>query len=160
MRSPSRFGKPALGIPLTRIRRHSASSRRIFSSACGPSVQFAPMTCTFFARRAAAAGRRSPYVVPSSEIGKLGNDGQAGKRANRVDGQKNFFDVRKSFENKEIDAALFQRKRLLVENVKNFVWLGMARLHAETERADRTGDEDFAGSRFAGFARDFYAAAN
>ena len=44
MRSPSRLGKPAFGIPLTRTSSTAASSPRTGSSACGPSVQFAPMT--------------------------------------------------------------------------------------------------------------------
>ncbi len=35
----------------------------------------------------------------------------------------------------------------------------MARLHADTQRADRSGDQHFAGSGFARFARDFHAAA-
>src|SRR2546429_572749 len=69
MRSPSRLGKPALGMPLVRLSSTAASSCKIGSSACGPSVQFAPITCTFllFSCAAASEGRMSPWVVPSSE---------------------------------------------------------------------------------------------
>src|SRR6266705_3552837 len=77
-------------------------------------------------------------------VGELRHNGQAGKRANRIDSKKQFFDVRKGFEDVEINAALFKREGLLVENVLNLTGLRMARLHAEAERADGAGDEDFA----------------
>src|SRR5579863_1996258 len=82
MRSPSRLGNPALGMPLMQQLGVFESSCRIGSSDCGPSVQFAPITWTFlsFKREAARKGRTSPNVVPSSEyvscatIGRLENE--------------------------------------------------------------------------------------
>src|SRR5205085_1590094 len=63
------FGKPALGMALMRMSSTAASSCKIGSKACGPSVQFAPITWTFlfFSCLAASVGRMSPCVVPSSE---------------------------------------------------------------------------------------------
>jgi hypothetical protein len=46
-----------------------------------------------------------------------------------------------------------------VKNVLDFFGSGVARLHAEAERADGAGDEHFVRGGFAGFARDFHAAA-
>src|SRR6266571_5311566 len=92
-------------------------------------------------------------------VGELRHNGQAGKRANRINGDEQFFDVRKGFKDVEINAALFEREGLLVENVLNLTGLRMARLHAEAERADGAGDEDFARPRFTRFAGDLDAAA-
>src|SRR5205807_5508429 len=50
-------------------------------------------------------------------IRKLRDDGQAGERANRVNREEQFFDIRKSFENIKIYAALFESQRLLVKNI-------------------------------------------
>ena len=66
--------------------------------------------------------------------------------------------VSERFENEEIDAALFESKRLLVKNCQNFVGLGMACLHADAERTDRTSDQHFARCGLARFACDFHAA--
>ncbi len=71
---------------------------------------------------------------------------------------KNLFDIGKSFENEKIHAALFERLRLFEKIRNDFLWLRMASLHAETERSDGAGDQDLAGSGFAGFASDFNAA--
>src|SRR6266481_751131 len=92
-------------------------------------------------------------------VGKLRHDGQSGKRANRVDGEEQFFDIRKRFEDVEVHAALFESESLLVKNVQNLFRSRMARLHADAQRADGTGNEDFASGRFARFAGDFHAAA-
>src|ERR1700731_1093183 len=92
-------------------------------------------------------------------VGKLRHDWQSGKRANRVDGEEQFFDIRKRFKDVEVHAALFESESLLVKNVQNLFRSRMARLHADTQRADGTGDEDFASGRFARFAGDFDAAA-
>ena len=92
-------------------------------------------------------------------VSELRDDRQTGKRANGVDGDEQLFDVGERFENEEIDAALFERERLLVENFQNFFRLGMARLHADAQRAHGAGDQHFARCGFARFAGDFYAAA-
>ena len=92
-------------------------------------------------------------------ISELRDDRQTGKRAYGVDGDEQLFDVGKSFQNVEIDAALFQRQGLFVENFLNLFGLGMAGLHAQAERAHGAGDQHFAAGGVAGFAGDFYAAA-
>src|SRR5580692_106455 len=91
-------------------------------------------------------------------VSKLSNYGQAGKGANGIDSKKNLLDVGKSLENVEIDAALFECESLLVEHVLDLVGSGVTRLHAEAKRPNRAGDQNFAGSRLASFASDFYAA--
>src|SRR6202521_5544481 len=92
-------------------------------------------------------------------VGELGDDGQTRKGANRVDGEEQFFDIRKRFEDVEVDAALFESESLLVKNVQDLFREWMARLHADAQRADGAGDEDFASGRFARFAGDFHTAA-
>ena len=92
-------------------------------------------------------------------IGKLGNDRQAGKRADGVNCEQHFFNVGKGLENVEIDAALFERHCLLVKNVQYLFVVRMARLDAEPERPDGARDQHFARGGFAGFASDFYAPA-
>src|SRR6266478_5245846 len=92
-------------------------------------------------------------------VGELRDDGQAGERADGIDGEKDFFDVRKSFEDVEIDAALFESQSLFTEDGQDFVGLRVARLHADAERTDGAGDQDFAGSGVTGFAGDLDAAA-
>src|SRR6267143_5279360 len=42
-------------------------------------------------------------------VGELRNDGQPGKRANGVDSEKHFFNIRKRFEDVEIYATLLER---------------------------------------------------
>ncbi len=74
---------------------------------------------------------------------ELRHDGQAGKRANGFDGEEQFFDIGKRFE--DIDLDLFRS--------------GMARLHAEAQRPDRARYQDFPRRGFARFAGDFHAAA-
>ena len=161
MRSPSRLGNPALGMPLTRTSSTPASWPRIGSSDCGPSVQFAPMTCTFFVLScaAASAGLKSPYAVPSSEYVSCAMIGRPENERIASIASVKFLDVGERFEDEEIDAALFEGEGLLVKNVENFVGLGMARLHADAERTDRTGDQNFARCGLARFAGDFHAAA-
>src|SRR5882724_5486114 len=92
-------------------------------------------------------------------VGELRDDRQAGERTNRINGNEQFLDVRKRFQNVEIHAALFERERLLVKNVQNFLWLGVARLHAKAQRADGAGNKHFARGGFARFAGDLHAAA-
>ena len=92
-------------------------------------------------------------------VGELRNDGQAGKRADRFDGQQDFLDVGKRFEDEEIDAALFERQRLFVKNGQDLIRLRMARLHTDAERTDRAGNQNFARGGFARFAGNFHAAA-
>jgi len=69
MRSPSRLGKPALGMPLMRRSSTRLAPEEWEASDCGPSVQLAPMICTFlfFSSAQPAPGRISPKIVPSSE---------------------------------------------------------------------------------------------
>src|SRR5205807_1339246 len=74
-------------------------------------------------------------------IGELRHDGQAGKRANGIHREQDLFDVGKSFENVEIDAALLERQRLLIKNIQDLLVVGMARLHTQTEWPDRARDE-------------------
>jgi len=50
-------------------------------------------------------------------VGELGNDGQTGERANRIDSEEQFFDVRKRFEDVEVHAALFEGEGLFVKNI-------------------------------------------
>src|SRR5437016_5686174 len=92
-------------------------------------------------------------------VGELGHDGQSRKGANRVNGKEQFFDVRKRLEDVEVYAALFESESLLVKNVQDLFREWMARLHADAQRADGAGDEDFASGGFARFAGDFRAAA-
>src|SRR5260370_9844238 len=92
-------------------------------------------------------------------VGKLRNDGQTGKRTNRFDGDEQFFDVGKSFENVEVHAALLERERLFVKNILDFFRSRMPRLYTESQRPDGAGNQNFAGRRFARFAGNFYAAA-
>ena len=149
MRSPSRLGKPALGMPLTR----SSSTAVPVPAECGSKrLRAESAICAddlnVFALEL-RGGIGGAEVAESSAffgVGELRDDGQTGKRANRVDGEEQFFDVGKSFEDVEIDAALFKSERLLVKDILNFFGRGMAGLHAEAERADGTGDEDFAGA--------------
>jgi len=47
---------------------------------------------------------------------------------------------------------------LLVKYVLNFIRSGMTGLHAKSKWSDGTSDKDFARSRFAGFAGNFYPA--
>ena len=68
-------------------------------------------------------------------VGQLRDDGQAGKRADGVNGEQQFFDVGKRFEDVEIHAALFERQRLLVKDVLNFV----GRRDGATARRGRAG---------------------
>src|SRR5258705_4841086 len=103
-----------------------------------------------------------PDVAVSSaffRIRELRHDWQSGKRANCVNRQEQFFDVRKSFQNIEIHAALFQRKSLFVKNVLDLFWLSMPRLHAESHWTDGHGNQDFTRGGFARFAGDFHAPA-
>ncbi len=89
---------------------------------------------------------------------KLRDDGQARKGTDRVDGENNFLDVRKSFQDVEIDAALFESQGLLAKNRQDFVGLRMSRLYADAERADGTCNQYLACGRVARLAGDFYAA--
>ncbi len=91
--------------------------------------------------------------------GQLRNDGQTRKRADGINGQRQFIDIGKCFEYEEIHAALFERQGLFVKNVEDLFGFRMARLYTNTERANGTGDQDFACRGFAGFAGDFDAAA-
>src|SRR5260370_15119428 len=92
-------------------------------------------------------------------IRKLRDDGEAGKRADGVDGEKNLFDVRKSLQNIEVDTALFESERLFAENGQDFVWLRMAGLYSDAQRSDGAGDQYFASGGFASFAGGFLSAA-
>ena len=161
MRSPSRLGKPALGMPLTR--RSSTlgefAENRQQRLRAERAVRADDLNVFCFELRGSVGGTQVAVGGAFFGISELRDDRQAGEGTNRVDGEKQFFDVGKRFENEKIDAAFFESERLLVKNVLNFVGLGMARLHAEAERADRAGDQHFARSGFAGFAGDFHAAA-
>ena len=88
-------------------------------------------------------------------IGELRHDGQTRKGANRVDGEEQFFDISKRFEDVEVHAAFFESESLLVKNVQDLFREWMARLHADAQRADGAGDEDFASGGFAGFGDGF-----
>src|SRR6266481_3640619 len=66
-------------------------------------------------------------------VGKLRHDGQSGKRANRVDGEEQFFDIRKRFKDVEVHAAA-------VEAVDFFP--KAERLELETIRAEGVGFDD------------------
>src|SRR5713226_915129 len=92
-------------------------------------------------------------------VSKLRDDRQTGKRTNRFDGDEQFFDVGKRFENVEIHAALFECQGLFVKNILDFFRSGMPRLYTESQRPDGASNQDFAGSRFARFAGYFHAAA-
>ncbi len=92
-------------------------------------------------------------------VSEFRDDGQAREGTDGVNREQNLLDVGKRFEDKEIDAALFEGERLLVKNIEDLVGRWMAGLHAEAEGTDGAGDENFACGRFARFAGDFDAAA-
>ncbi len=60
----------------------------------------------------------------------------------------------------EIHAALFESQGLFVENIADFVGLRVARLDADAQGTDRSGDEHLVRGGFARFARDLDAAAD
>src|SRR6266705_1125656 len=53
-------------------------------------------------------------------VGELRHNGQAGKRPNRINGDEQFFDVRKGFKDVEINAALFEQALALEERGVDF----------------------------------------
>ena len=89
------------------------------------------------------ASRRS--VVPSSEKVSCATMGSAENERMASMAEQQLFDVGKSFENEEIDAALFERQRLFAENFAGFLrGSGWRDCHADAQRAHRAGDQNFA----------------
>ena len=159
MRSPTRLGNPTLGMAESGLPVPPSPSR-MPSSDCGPSVQFAPMACTFCAARRAAASARARSVDGRAFFGKrhLRDDGQRRERADRVDGREQQIEARERLQNKKVDAALFERLRLLAVDVEDLLARNFANARPDAQRPDRAGDEHFVGGRFARLAGDFHAA--
>jgi hypothetical protein len=76
----------------------------------------------------------------------------------RVNGEKQLSIYVKVSRMKE-STAFFQRERLLVKDSLDFLGFRVARLHADAQRAHRTGDQHLARSGLARLAGDLHAAA-
>src|SRR5208283_4710059 len=92
-------------------------------------------------------------------VRQLRHNRQARERADGVNRQHQLIDIRKRFQDEEIDAAFFQRQRLFVKNIDDFIGFRMARLHTDAQRADGAGYEHFASGGLPRFTGDFHATA-
>ncbi len=134
MRSPTRLGKPhwawlMSGMPIPLSSRITGSN--IAGQRCSWLTAWIFFCFSCSCHPADDAAHRGAFLG----VSHFGDDGEIRERANGVDGREQLVEIAESFEDEEIDAALFESSGLLFENREYLVIAQIANLAHDAERS-------------------------